>query len=152
MTQMSWPRPQEGSCGWTDITCVSNSVRQRPREDTGAVHGVPHQPRDPLPASASDTLTTRVVCHLHGARTFSSLLSLQQEHVGVLGTSVHIFPDSLQKEKGAVTNATCCAKPRKAPQACGPVSRGGDSLAFRPASKSETQQVPSRPPLNGQNT
>lgn len=42
----------------------------------------------------------------HSTRTFSSFLRLQQEHVWMLGAFVHIFLDSLQKEKGVVWELT----------------------------------------------
>lgn len=57
-----------------------------------------------------------MACPWQSTHTFSPLLSLQQEHVGVQCPSVHIFPDSLQKEQGAVrrTRATTChARPLK---------------------------------------
>lgn len=86
-----------------------------------------------------------MACPWHSAHTFAPILSLQQEHVGVLGASVHIFPDSLQKEQGAVRTS---ATPRHAQplKLVVPVPvEATREPSLRSASKSETRQVPSKP-------
>lgn len=110
----------------------------------GARAGAPHQPQTLCPPSRRHT-AAHVACPWHSAHTFAPILSLQQEHVGVLGASVHIFPDSLQKEQGAVrTSATPHhAQPLKLVV---PVpAEATREASLRSASKSETQQVPSKP-------
>lgn len=111
----------------------------------GARAGAPRQPQT-LCLPFRQHTATHVACPWHSTHTFSPLLSLQQEHVRVLGASVHILPDSLQKEQGAVrTRATPRhARPLKLVV---PVPVGATRApSLRSASKSETGQVPSKPP------
>lgn len=111
----------------------------------GARAGAPRQPQT-LCLPFRQHTATHVACPWHSTHTFSPLLSLQQEHVRVLGASVHILPDSLQEEQGAVrTRATPRhARPLKLVV---PVPVGATRApSLRSASKSETGQVPSKPP------
>lgn len=110
----------------------------------GTCRGSPPTP-NPLPAFPPTHSCPRSLSW-HSAHTFSPLLSLQQEHVRVLGASVHIFPDSLQKEQEAVrrTRATPRhARPLKL-AVPGPVEATREP-SLRSASKSETRQAPSKP-------
>lgn len=110
----------------------------------GHVQGLPTSPKPS--ARLPPTHSRPRGLSWHSAHTFSPLLSLQQEHVRVLGASVHIFPDSLQKEQEAMR------RPRATPRHArplklavpGPVEATREP-SLRSASKSETRQAPSKP-------
>ena len=150
MTQAPWmDRHHQGfqtlhpRCPRGDVGAVGEVSAGLPVGE-GARAGAAHQPQTLCPPSHRHT-AAHVACPWHSAHTFTPILSLQQEHVRVLGASVHIFPDSLQKEQGAVRTS---ATPRHAQplKLVVPVPvEATREPSLRSASKSETRQVPSKP-------
>ena len=85
--------------GLTSPVFLTQCVLNAPEGTRGLFMEGPTSPATlcPLSTATHRPAAWSVSCTAHV--TFSSLLSLQQEHVGVLGTSVHVFPDSLRKDR-----------------------------------------------------
>ena len=74
----------------------------------GARVGAAHQPQTLCPPSHRHT-AAHVACPWHSAHTFTPILSLQQEHVRVLGASVHIFPGTCPPLPSGLVSLSICA-------------------------------------------